>query len=124
MTTTTPTGPSPLPGLETPDPHRPEGRLERAIRRTIAYLDGEGHVSEKDAARLELALVMCDVLETKRRSGRGLSTIGMDARVLMELLDNIVADADSTDDTLRDTLEAWSSAIADYTGTARAQPAD
>jgi hypothetical protein len=101
--------PEPLPGLDDVEPAK-STELEAGIRRTLRALDTAGHVTEADAGRLALALVMADVIELKRRSGR-MSTIGHDARVLMDLLDGIVADADGADDELRDAMAEWSQAI-------------
>jgi hypothetical protein len=101
--------PEPLPGLGDVDPRRSTD-LDAGIRRTLRALDDAGHVTEADAGRLALALVMADVIELKRRSGR-MSTIGHDARVLMDLLDGIVSDAEGADDELRDAMAEWSAAL-------------
>lgn len=97
--------PIPLPGLESVSgqPHSP---LAEAIRRTISALDGQARLGEKDAARLQLALTMADVIDAKRASGR-MSTIGMDAKVLVDLLEGIVGDAESVDDDLKRALAEW-----------------
>ncbi len=107
---TTPT-PEPLPGLAELDQAHVDHAtpLALAIRRTVTALDAAGHVAEKDAARLQLALTMADIIDAKQRSGR-LSTVGMDARVLMDLLDGIVGDAEGIDDQLQDAIAAWSAA--------------
>lgn len=97
--------PIPLPGLESVD-GRPPSPLESAIRRTIAALDGQSRLGEKDAARLQLALTMAGVIDAKRASGR-MSTVGMDAKVLVDLLEGIVGDAETVDDDLRQALTEW-----------------
>lgn len=110
---TTPT-PEPLPGLDDLDPAAQAGvsPLHRAIRRTVRELDEAGHVKAADAARLQLALTMADIIEAKQRSGR-LSTVGNDARVLMELLTGLLEDAAQVDDDLRDAMAAWAAEAAD-----------
>lgn len=103
--------PIPLPGMED-KPKMAAGQLQAAIRRTIAALNGQQRLGEKDAARLQLALTMGDVIEAKRASGR-MSTIGMDAKVLVDLLEGIVGDADSIDDKLEKALREWDSETRD-----------
>lgn len=98
--------PEPLPGLGEPTTAVMPSALRDAIGRTLRALDAAGHVDEKDAARLQLALTMADIIESKQRSGR-LSTVGNDARVLMDLLDGIVGEADGIDDQLQDALDRW-----------------
>jgi hypothetical protein len=100
--------PEPLPGLDDLDPERTSqtSALHRAIRRTVKELSEAGHVKPSDAARLQLALTMADIIEAKQRSGR-LSTVGNDARVLMELLTGLLEDAAAVDDDLREAMEQW-----------------
>ena len=108
----TPDGPAePLPGLGEPGP-RPPADLERAIRRTLAELHRRGHVDEVDAGRLALAIELAQVITLKRASGRA-STIGNDARVLMEILDSLVKEAGDVDTALAEAMAQW----ADVTGT-------
>lgn len=104
---TTPT-PEPLPGLEVTTDRQPS-ELGAAIRRTISAYHDQGLVSEVDAARLQLALTMAHVVDLKVASGR-MSTIGHDARVLMDLLDKLADEAGDIDDDLRDAMQAWGEA--------------
>lgn len=102
--------PEPLPGLEDLAGRRPAA-LEKAVRRTIAALSSSGRVTEADAARTALALTMADIITAKRASGR-MSTIGMDAKVLMDLLDGLVGEAGGVDGELASALEEWAKADA------------
>jgi hypothetical protein len=99
----------PLPGLETPD--RTPGNLAAAVRRSIAALFGEGLVMERDAARLQLALELADIIEIKKATGR-MSTVGNDARVLVDLLDSMLPEDSSEDERLRVAMEEWAATIA------------
>lgn len=101
------TEPEPLPGLEDPTPGA--STLELAVRRTIAALDELGHVSEQHAARTALAIELAQVIDLKHRTGR-MSTIGNDARVLVELLDKIIPGDTSVDDRLRKIMDEWAEA--------------
>ena len=95
----------PLPGLD-----EVTGRgvppLERAVRRTLAELHRQGHVQEVDAGKTQLALELAQVIALKKATGRA-STIGNDARVLMEILDAFVDEATDVDDELRDAMREW-----------------
>lgn len=109
----------PLPGLEQPDTSR--GRpdlLEVAIRRTLRALDGEGFVQEVDAGKLQLAIELAQVISIKKRSGRA-STIGNDARVLMEILNDFKAEVSEVDASLAKAMEEWAEVVED-----EQQPAD
>lgn len=86
----------PLPGLEAPA-GRSGGALEAAVRRTLASLHADGHLVERDAGKIQLALELAQVVTVKRATGRA-STIGNDARVLMEILDSFTADAADDED--------------------------
>lgn len=103
--------PEPLPGLTDEHHAGMPSPLRESIGRTLRALNAAGHVREADAARLQLALTMADIIEAKQRSGR-LSTVGHDARVLMDLLDGIVGDADGIDDQLQDAIDAWTAQLA------------
>lgn len=98
----------PLPGLE--PTARKASDLEVAVRRTLAALDGEGLVHEVDAGKLQLALELAEVISVKKRSGRA-STIGNDARVLMEILNDFKEEASEVDADLAATMAAWSEEV-------------
>jgi hypothetical protein len=98
----------PLPGLE--PAVKAAGDLAAAVRRSIAALNDEGLVAERDAARLALALEMADIIEIKKSSGR-MSTVGNDARVLVDLLDKLLPEATETDQRLADAMEEWARLI-------------
>lgn len=101
----------PLPGLgELTDAQaRSSGELAAAVRRSVVALDRAGLVQEHDAARLQLALELADIIEIKKRSGR-MSTVGNDARVLVELLDKLLPEQTEVDEELRNAVAAWSAA--------------
>lgn len=94
-----------LPGLD-PVTGRAVPDLEKAVRRTLTELHKQGHVAEVDAGKAQLALEMAQVIATKKATGRA-STIGNDARVLMEILDAFVDEATDIDDELRAAMNAW-----------------
>lgn len=102
----------PLPGLDDLDDkaRRATGELAAAVRRSIVALDAAGLVAEHDAARLQLALELSDIIAIKKRTGR-MSTVGNDARVLVELLDKLLPVQTSTDDALRTAVAEWEDAI-------------
>jgi hypothetical protein len=106
MTDQTEQGRLPLPGLDEPKA-RGVSDLEAAIRRTLRELHAQGHVNEVDAGKAQLAIELAQVISVKRATGRA-STIGHDARVLMEILDKFVDEATDVDDTLREAMDAWS----------------
>jgi hypothetical protein len=103
-----------LPGLDELTPAQ-LGRitpLERAVRHTLAQLDESGALTELDAGRIALAVEMAQIISEKRQTRRT-STVGNDARVLMEILDELApAAASESDRTLRHTLDEWSATIA------------
>lgn len=105
-------GPLPLPGLEdlTEQQHRATSDLAAAVRRSITALDRAGLVAEHDAARLQLALELADIIAIKKRTGR-MSTVGNDARVLVELLDKLLPEATELDEQLRAAVAAWEDAV-------------
>lgn len=80
--------------------------LEIAVRRTLAELHKMGHVHEVDSGKTALALEMAQVIATKKATGRA-STIGNDARVLMEILDAFVGDVSDVDTELREAMRQW-----------------
>jgi hypothetical protein len=98
-----------LPGLAPPG-HGLAGvtPLEAAVERTLARLEADGYLDpERDAGKRALALELAAVIALKRRTGRA-STIGNDARVLLELLDGVVPDAGGEGDaTLRQAMAEW-----------------
>lgn len=100
--------PEPLPGLE---PERPSASaLEVAVRRTIAALNAAGHIVESSAARCALAIELAQIISDKRRSGRT-STVGNDARVLVELLDDLLPEDTGADAALSSAMEEWTKAL-------------
>lgn len=116
MTTETDAGGLPLPGLDVVDELAERRRgsklsdLERAIRRTLAALAADGHVGEVDAGKLQLAIELAQIIELKKATRRT-STVGNDARVLMEILDSFVEEASDVDDELRAAMEEWSEEV-------------
>lgn len=106
-------GALPLPGLAPLDDaaQRATSELAAAVRRSVAALDRAGLIQEHDAARLQLALELADIIAIKKRTGR-MSTVGNDARVLVELLDKLLPEQTEVDDDLRDAIAAWSAAAA------------
>jgi hypothetical protein len=107
----------PLPGLE-PQPddwsnRRPAPALVSAVRRTLAQLDADGALTEADAGRTALAIELAEVITDKRLT-RKTSTVGHDARVLMDILDGLApATAGDGDLQLRRAMESWSTAVAE-----------
>lgn len=104
-------GPLPLPGLEQLDERRARtaSDVAKAVRRSIVALERAGLVSEVDSARLALALELADIIAIKKRTGR-MSTVGNDARVLVELLDKLLPQASAVDEDLRRAIAAWDEA--------------
>lgn len=104
------TGDAPmLPGLESVDTDH-STPLERAVIETCQVLAGIGLIHPRDAARLALARTMARVIETKHRTGR-MSTIGNDARVLMDLLAGLVPAEVGGDAEVQAAMDKWSAAI-------------
>lgn len=99
-----------LPGMG--EPERKAGDLAAAVRRSIQALYSDGLVQERDAARLQLALELSDIIEIKKRTGR-MSTVGNDARVLVDLLDSLLPEKSETDQRLKDAMEEWARMIAE-----------
>lgn len=100
--------PEPLPGLE--PPARPPAALELAVRRTIAELHSRGYVDESSAARTALALELSQIITDKRTSGRT-STVGNDARVLVELLDKLLPAETGVDARLKQAMDQWADVV-------------
>jgi hypothetical protein len=102
-----------LPGLDelTPEQAKTTGELAKAVRRSVQALDRAGLVQEHDAARLQLALELAEIIAIKKATGR-MSTVGNDARVLVELLDKLLPEQTEVDEDLRDAIAAWSAAQA------------
>lgn len=100
-----------LPGLEDLDERQSATASEvaKAVRRSIAALERMGLVGEVDAARLALALELADIIAIKKRTGK-MSTVGNDARVLVDLLDKLLPDATEVDEELRRAVAAWDEA--------------
>lgn len=116
MTTTSDQERLPLPGLDDVDDLTERRRgskvsdLEKAIRRTLAALDRDGHISEVDSGKLQLAIELAQIIELKKATRRT-STVGNDARVLMEILDSFVEEAGDVDDDLRAAMDEWSQEV-------------
>lgn len=102
----------PLPGLEdmTESEARAASSVAKAVRRSIAALEDVGLVGEVDAARLALALELADIIAIKKRTNR-LSTVGNDARVLVDLLDRLLPEESEVDQSLREAMEAWEQVV-------------
>lgn len=100
-----------LPGLEPQTSSQVESAsaVAAAVRRSIAALEKAGLVGEVDAARLALALELADIIAIKKRTGR-MSTVGNDARVLVDLLDKLLPAATEVDEELRRAVSAWTEA--------------
>lgn len=82
------------------------------MRATLEQLFLDGHITKLHAGKVALAVELAQVISSKRASGRA-STIGNDARVLMEILDSFIEDGDPDADAgLRAALEAWSEEVA------------
>ncbi len=107
-----PNEPEPLPGLEDlgEREHLQASNVEKAVRRSIAALEQMDLVDEIDAARLALALELADIIAIKKRTGR-MSTVGNDARVLVDLLDKLLPEASEVDEMLRRAMEEWEAVV-------------
>lgn len=99
----------PLPGLELAGSRGPAqaGELEQAVLATLKALAEENTLSPRDAARVRLAVSLARIITDKERSGKT-STVGNDARVLLELLDGLApAAAAEGDAALRAAMDQW-----------------
>lgn len=110
--TTDPNAPEPLPGLEqlTDRQQAEASNVAKAVRRSIAALEDADLVTEVDSARLALAVELADIIAIKKRTNR-LSTVGNDARVLVDLLDRLLPQQSEVDEQLRVAMEKWEAAI-------------
>lgn len=107
--------PDALPGLELPDQleAQPASPLLEAVDTTLDQLERDGHLDPvRDAARRELSRTLARIIATKDRTGRA-STVGNDARVLMDLLDGMVpaAAASSVDTRLAEAMDKWTAEL-------------
>lgn len=100
-----------LPGLEPPTP--PRSGLEAAVEQTLEQLTADGHLDgARDAARIALARELAGIIAMKRASGRA-STVGADAKVLLDLLDGMVPAeaATSADVALARAMADWAAKV-------------
>jgi len=112
--------PEPLFGLED-DGDRPRQRtpLESAVRQTLRALDSEGALTASDAGRVALAIELAQIIADKRATRRT-STVGHDARVLMDILDELApAAASESDKLLRRAMDDWTAMLAAQDAAAR-----
>lgn len=102
-----------LPGLDDArGTTRPVAPLEQAVRQTLQHLAADGALTPADAGRVALAIELAQIIGDKRATRRT-STVGNDARVLMDILDELAPAAGSeADQQLRATMDVWSAAIA------------
>lgn len=115
MSTPEPADAPAIPGLELPQLGAVESELVKAVDRTLTQLmDDHSLDPSRDAARIALARELAAVIAHKRVSGRA-STVGNDARVLLELLDGMVPTeaATSADAALAQAMREWSTQVAD-----------
>lgn len=104
--------PEPLFGLESADDGRKRPPLETAVRQTLAALNSEGALTAQDAGRVALAVELSQIIADKRATRRT-STVGHDARVLMDILDELApAAASEADKQLRRAMDEWSAMLA------------
>ena len=99
-----------LPGLELPQLAPANSPLAKAVDSTlISLVEASSLDPVRDAARIALARELAAVIVHKRTSGRA-STVGNDARVLLELLDGMVPTeaATSADAALAKAMRDWS----------------
>lgn len=99
----------PLPGLDLPQLAPADSPLAKAVDATLLSLVEASSLDPvRDAARIALARELAAVIVHKRTSGRA-STVGNDARVLLELLDGMVPTeaATSADAALAAAMADW-----------------
>lgn len=102
----------PLFGLEPDEPTRKRPPLETAVRQTLQALNREGALTDSDAGRVALAIELSQIIADKRATRRT-STVGHDARVLMDILDELApAAASESDKQLRRAMDEWSAMLA------------
>lgn len=101
-----------LPGLTPEPPGSPtaSSALVKAVEQTIRALFADDRIGEVDAGRVALAMELAHVIALKRTSKRA-STVGFDAKVLMEILDGFREDAKGEGDVLRDAMVEWSARV-------------
>lgn len=111
--------PTALPGLDGPGVGRQVSALESAVRSTLRALADEDALTPADAGRVALAIELAQIITDKRASKRT-STVGNDARVLMDILDELApAAASETDKQLRAAMDTWSAKIAQHEAAGR-----
>ena len=93
-----------------PAPLQSAGRLVKQVHATIVQLHEDNRIGPTDAGRVALAQSLAEVIERKTSSGR-MSTIGQDAKVLMEILDGFREDAKGEADLMREAMEQWTEVI-------------
>lgn len=105
---------APMPGLELPNlTPGAVSPLAKAVDATLVSLVEQASLDpERDAARIALARELAAVIAHKRTSGRA-STVGNDARVLLELLDGMVPTeaATSADAKLAQAMADWTTSL-------------
>jgi hypothetical protein len=105
--------PETIPGLELPQLTAAPSALAQAVDATLSQLVNDEHLDpSRDAARIALARELAAVIAHKRTSGRA-STVGNDARVLLDLLDGMVPTeaATSADAALANAMREWTAHI-------------
>lgn len=103
----------PLGGLEFPQLQPEQSPLAKAVDATLVRLLEDSSLDPaRDAARIALARELAAVIAHKRTSGRA-STVGNDARVLLELLDGMVPTEAATgaDAALAQAMAEWSAKL-------------
>lgn len=102
-----------IPGLVLPQLEVAPSALGAAVDSTLSQLVADKNLDPKrDAARIALARELAAVISMKRSSGRA-STVGNDARVLLDLLDGMVPAeaATSADAALAAAMRDWSAEV-------------
>lgn len=102
-----------IPGLVLPQLTATPSALASAVDATLSQLVSDQHLDpSRDAARIALARELAAVIAHKRTSGRA-STVGNDARVLLDLLDGMVPTeaASSADAMLANAMRDWTAHI-------------
>lgn len=105
-----------LPGFEAMGSRGPAragepGPLEASVMRTLRALHAEGSISERDCGRVTLAMELAAIIGNKRTTGKT-STVGQDARVLMDILDSLAPAAGAEGDAaLRAAMDQWTAEV-------------